>query len=243
MSFLALAGLASAWGPPFITDDPEPVEYKHWEIYFASIDSNLAGSWLGTAPHLEVNYGAIPNLQLHIIAPMAFSGGPGMPTTYGLGDTELGAKYRFVQETPHQPMVGIFPLVELPTGAASRLLGTGSASFYLPVWLQKSVGSWTAYGGGGYWHVPAVGFSDYWFSGLTLQCQTTKKLMIGGELFHTTSQAPGTGAVTGFNVGGVYDFDEGHHLMMSIGTGVQGPDHGTAYLAYQWTFGPHEKKE
>ncbi len=22
-------------GPPFLTDDPEPVEYKHWEFYIA----------------------------------------------------------------------------------------------------------------------------------------------------------------------------------------------------------------
>ena len=67
--------------------------------------------------------------------------------------------------------------------------------------------------------------------------------MLGGELFHTTSQLDGYGEVTGFNLGGVYDFDEGHHLMMSIGTGIQGADHGTAYVAYQWTFGPKEKRE
>jgi len=24
-------------GPPYITDDPEPVEYQHWEVYLASI--------------------------------------------------------------------------------------------------------------------------------------------------------------------------------------------------------------
>ena len=30
-------------GPPYITDDPEPVEYQHWEVYFASIFSQAAG--------------------------------------------------------------------------------------------------------------------------------------------------------------------------------------------------------
>jgi hypothetical protein len=26
-----------AWaGPPYVTDDPEPVEYRHWEVYLAS---------------------------------------------------------------------------------------------------------------------------------------------------------------------------------------------------------------
>ena len=67
--------------------------------------------------------------------------------------------------------------------------------------------------------------------------------MLGGEIFHTTSQVDGFGSVTGFNIGGVYDFDEGHHLMMSIGTGISGGDNGTTYVAYQWTFGPKDKKE
>ena len=52
-------------GPPFDTDDPEPVDYLHWEFYVSSImefqhnESNL------TLPHIEINYGAIPNLQIH----------------------------------------------------------------------------------------------------------------------------------------------------------------------------------
>ena len=32
--FQLTLGLIVAWaGPPFVTDDPEPVEYRHWEIY------------------------------------------------------------------------------------------------------------------------------------------------------------------------------------------------------------------
>jgi hypothetical protein len=215
----------------------------HYEVYIASQSFQMFGQSFGTLPHLELNYGAAPNLQLHIIAPMEYFTQSGEPFSYGPGDTEFGFKYRFVQETGSRPMVGIVPLVEAPTGSAARGLGNGGTAFFLPVWLQKSVGSWTTYGGGGFWHNPGAGFRDYWFSGLTVQCQTTKRLMIGGELFRTTSQMDGYGAVTGFNIGGVYDFDEGHHLMMSVGTGIQGADSGSTYIAYQWTFGPKEKKE
>ena len=35
LSIVATATLAWA-GPPFTTDDPEPVEYQHWEVYLAS---------------------------------------------------------------------------------------------------------------------------------------------------------------------------------------------------------------
>jgi hypothetical protein len=239
---LGLSRVAAAVGPPFITDDPQPVDFKHWEVYIASQHFHEFGAWNGTLPHFEVNYGAAPNLQLHMIAPMAYNSVPGQPFQYGYGDTELGFKYRIVQETKNQPMVGIFPLAEVPTGDASRGLGTGSTAYYLPVWIQKTVGSWTAYGGGGYWHNPGVGNRNYWFTGLTLQCQTTKKLMLGGEVFHSTSQVEGFAPITGVNFGGVYDIDEGHHVMASVGTGLQGSNHGTAYFAYQWTFGPKEKE-
>jgi hypothetical protein len=50
--------LASRAGPPFLTDDPEPVEYRHWEVYVASQLARDQGGWSGTAPQLEVNYGA-----------------------------------------------------------------------------------------------------------------------------------------------------------------------------------------
>lgn len=252
--YLRAASIGLAWcmvvspalaipGPPFITDDPEPVDFLRYEVYIASQSFRQFGNSTGTLPHLEINYGAMPNLQLHVIAPMAYFTAGGQSFNYGYGDTELGTKYRFLQETKSQPMVGIFPLIEAPTGNQSRNLGTGHTAVYLPLWVQKSFGNWTAYGGGGYWSNPGDGNRNYWFSGATVQCQATKNLMIGGEFFHTTSQVVGFGDVSGFNIGGVYDFDEGHHLMASIGTGTQGADHGTAYIAYQWTFGPHAKDE
>ena len=37
-------------GPPYITDDPEPVEYQHWEVYFASIFAKQPDAWTSTAP-------------------------------------------------------------------------------------------------------------------------------------------------------------------------------------------------
>ncbi|HWD40767.1 MAG TPA: hypothetical protein VG944_18105 [Fimbriimonas sp.] len=232
-----------AGGPPFVTDDPQPVDFRHWEVYIASQNFHQFNLWTGTLPHVEVNYGAVPNLQLHVIAPMAYASGPGQPFIEGYGDTELGFKYRFMQETSKQPMVGIFPLVEVPTGSVSRGLGSGKTSFFLPVWLQKTAGSWTVYGGGGYWHVPAEGSRDFWFGGVTVNYQAKKNLLVGCELYHTTPQFDATSDVTGFNVGGVYDFDEGHHLMASIGSGIQGVNHGTAYVAFQWTFGSKEKAQ
>jgi len=68
----AVTHIAQA-GPSYVTDDPEPVEHKHWEFYLASQLAHDSSGWSGTSPHVEINFGAIPNLQLHLIAPVAFN--------------------------------------------------------------------------------------------------------------------------------------------------------------------------
>src|ERR1039457_4068505 len=101
-------------GPPYSTDDPEPVGYLHWEFYLAMQNEHTSSGSTGTAPHFEVNFGAAPNLQLHLIATLAYSRPSGGPTSYGPGDAVIGAKLRFVEESEWMPMVGTFPLVALP---------------------------------------------------------------------------------------------------------------------------------
>jgi hypothetical protein len=229
-------------GPPFVTDDPEPVGYQHWEFYIASQHFKTADDWSGTAPHFEVNYGAIPNLQLHIIAPLAYDAPAHGSRHYGYGDTELGAKYRFVQETLSLPQVGVFPLLEIPTGNAGENLGSGHVQAFLPVWLQKSWGEenrqWTLYGGGGYHINPGAGNQDWGFFGAVLQWQILKNVLVGGELSQSTVPEVGGRTDTAFNLGTVIDFSDNHHLLFSAGRSIDGPTEFQAYIAYQLTFGP-----
>jgi hypothetical protein len=131
-------------GPPFRTDDPEPVDYQHWEFYTATQYLNDKGNLSGTAPHLEANYGVVPNVQLHLIVPDAYNRPRAGSALFGPGDVELGIKCRFIQESEYVPMVGTFPLLEAPTGSRARGLGTGQTQLYLPLWLQKSLGPWTS---------------------------------------------------------------------------------------------------
>jgi len=225
-------------GPPYVTDDPEPVEYQHWEVYLASLLSRDAGAWSGTAPHLEVNYGAVPELQLHAILPLSFARSTDATMTYGYGDIELGAKYRFVHETSRRPQVGVFPLLEIPTGDEHRGLGSGQVQIFLPLWLQKSYGPWLTYGGGGYWINPGPGNHDWGLLGWLVQRQLLPDLSVGAEVFHTTVQEQGGEAETRFNVGMVLDLSELQHVLLSAGRGLQGSNEFESYLAYQLTFGP-----
>ena len=191
-----------------------------------------------TAPHVEINYGAIPNLQLHLIAPMVNVNPAGVKAHYGYGDTELGAKYRFIQETDWCPMVGTFPLLEVPTGKSSEGLGNGAAQVFLPIWLQKSWEPWTTYGGGGYWINPGQGNQNFWFFGWVLQRDISKKLTLGAEVYHRTPPFEDGESDTGFNVGAFINFTETQHLIFSAGRDFSGPNRFSYYVAYQLTFGP-----
>ncbi len=237
VGFLAVATLARA-GPPFVTDDPEPVEYQHWEVYLGSQYEHGTDGARGTLPQGEVNYGVIPNLQLHLIAPVAFDAPSGASRQSGYGDTELGAKYRFLEEADGRPQLGVFPLIELPTGNSTRGLGSGHTQIFLPVWLQKRFGTWTTYGGAGYWINPGQGNRNWWFTGWLLQKQVRPDLTVGAEIFHETAQNDGGESDTRMNLGVIWDLDETRHLMASVGPAIQGPKGYQAYLAFQFTFGP-----
>lgn len=228
---------AALAGPPFVTDDPEPVEFRHFEIYLASVTSRDFDGWSGTAPQLEVNYGAYPDLQLHLIIPAAFSAPGRGPSHYGLGDVELGAKLRFIHEGDRVPQIGVFPLVELPSANDAKALGEGHAQILIPLWLQKSWGAWTSYGGVGYWLDTGAGNRDSWFLGWQMQRHVSAKAVVGAELFHTTAREPGA-AETRANLGVVIDLSEAHHVLISAGRGIQGSNRFQAYVGYQLTFGP-----
>jgi len=237
LAILAAATLAQA-GPPFATDDPEPVDYRHWEVYVASQYEHGGDGASGTLPHLEVNYGAWPNLQIHLIAPVAFAAPSGASRQSGYGDTELGAKYRFLDETEGRPQVGVFPLVELPTGDSTRGLGSGHTQVFLPVWLQKKSGTWTTYGGTGYWINPGAGNRNWWFTGWLIQKEVRPGLTVGAEVFHETARRDDAASDTKMNVGVILDVDETRHILASFGPTIQGPSGYQAYLAFQLTFGP-----
>jgi hypothetical protein len=238
--FLLAAGFSgqSIAGPPYVTDDPEPVEYQHWEVYFASLTDETPDGVTGTLPHLEVNYGVIPEVQLHVIVPDAFSSLRGEPRNFGLGDTELGVKFRFLKETDDHPQIGIFPLVELPTGDASHGLGNGHTQLFLPVWIQKSFGKLTSYGGGGYWITPGSGNKNSWFAGWQAQYQVTKTFAPGAEIYYRTAQIVGGPSSTQLNLGFVWDLNDTYHILGSVGPALGGPHGYQTYLAFQFTFGP-----
>jgi Putative MetA-pathway of phenol degradation len=241
LSLLSLASVLCAFaaraGPPYTTDDPEPVPLPQWELYLSGTRATEGSDRSGDAPHFEANYGAAPSLQLHLIVPLGYAQPQGGTVTWGLGDLELGAKYRFVEETEGRPQIGTFPLVELPSGDASRGLGAGHVRAFLPVWVQKSFGAWTTYGGGGYWINPGAGNRDYWFAGCQVQVHATRSLSPGVEVYYQSPSTEAGRSEVHFNAGLILDLGEKSHVLLSAGRAVHGCDCTHAYAAYLLTLG------
>jgi hypothetical protein len=232
-------------GPPFQTDDPDPVPLDHYEFYVFSGTDGTPVESDPVGPAFEFNWGALPNIQLHGVISFGASIPADGPVTYGLLDTEIGVKYRFITETATRPEVGVFPMAELPTGKASRGLGVGHTWYRLPVWIQKDWGPWTTYGGGGYEVVHQPGFRSFSFAGWLLQRDVGEKWTLGGEFWYHGAEGPLTPQrrhSTMIDLGGYYYFRKpASQLLFAVGHTAFGQPETYAYLGLYRTWGGQGK--
>jgi hypothetical protein len=183
----------------------------------------------------------LPNLQLAAIIPQGYAVPDGGHASFALYDIEVGAKYRFISpdEKDWFPQVAVYPQILVPVGNQKFGFSTGHAQIFLPIWLQKDFGPWTAYGGGGYWINPGAGNKNYAFLGAALWRNIDDRLHLGAEIFHQTSPAADVKESTGFDVGVIYDLSENWHLLGAAGTGLQNrveTNRFSYYIAASLTF-------
>ncbi len=223
-------------GPPYVTDDPEPTATGHFENYLYTQGTRVSGQAFDPGVGIEIDYGAFANTQLTWTLPLNPNPGPG---GMGLSWAPLGGgvKYRFVQEDRDgwRPQVAIFPQIFIPVGPASRGMPTTEL---VPIWMQKSFGAWTTFGGGGYVNNPGPGNRNFMTYGWALQRQVTDHLALGGEVFGQTPDAAGARARTALGLAALYDFNDSWHLIGSVNTGVvdaRQSDQFSFNLAVKWT--------
>lgn len=235
---LLLATNPASAGPPFRTDDPIPIGFHHAEVYLFSTAVADASGFGGIGPAVEFNYGALPNVHLHIVLPLAIVHPKGGPFRAGYGDTELGVKFRFVEQTDLLPDIAVFPIVEVPTGNAAKGFGNGKPQVYLPLWLQKDIGNWTIYGGAGYWNNPGPENRDWTFTGLLVQYNFSSDLYLGAEIFHQTPSSYSSQDLTGLHIGGGIPIPFDSQLLFSAdaGNGITSYKHFSYYIGLYHEF-------
>ena len=213
----ASAGRALA-GPPFVSDDPEPTSYKHYEIYLFTGGTNMRDG-TGGAAGLDFNYGATPDLQLTAVFPIAFDNPTAGATALGLGNIELAAKYRFLHQEEIGWDVAVFPRLFLPSASAN--VGEKHFSLLLPLWVGKDWGDWSAFGGGGCVINRGGSSQDFCLAGWAVTRQVLPNHKLGAEIVHQSADTKGGRAITAVGGGLIYDIDDNNRLLAYTGPGLQ----------------------
>ena len=233
---LCLACTALGAGPPYLTDDPEPVELHHWEVYLFAAGQSLQGLHSGLGPAMEANYGPFADAQLQFQLPMAYGVGDDGARHRGYGGTEVGFKYRFLHETDDRPQLAVYPQIQAPTGRAGDGLGSDRWRVFLPLWIQKSFGPWTSYGGGGWCRNPGPDNRDYTVYGWLLQRSFGEGYSLGAEVFHQGSAQVAAPATTTWNLGFEAAIADHLQLVGSAGRIFQGGPGNQYYLGIRGNF-------
>jgi hypothetical protein len=233
---VSLTALPAKAGPPYLSDDPDPTDYEHYEIYaFANGEVGANGS--GGEAGIDFNYGARPDLQLTAVLPAGYARPGGGPSDVDLGNIELAAKYRVLHQDDIGLDVAVFPRVFLPAGSA--LVGERHTSFLLPIWLEKDWGKLSGFGGGGCVFNRGGGSQNFCLAGWAFTYQLLPKMQLGAELFHRTADTKGGRATTSVGVGVKYDVSDNYHLLGYIGPTLQSAaetDRYTWYASVLFTF-------
>lgn len=170
-----------------------------------------------------------PDVQLTATLPTAFARNDGR-TRAGVGDVELGVKYRLFRGEEAGISVAVFPRVFLPT--AGRRFGSGQVAVLLPVWAQKDFGPWSLFGGGGYTTNPGRGNRNFWQTGIAMTQKVTPRLLLGAEITHQDADVSGGRATTALGFGGVYRLRGPFSLLVSSGPSFEHRRAGAQFHIY-----------
>jgi hypothetical protein len=238
LQIIALCALPTAAiaGPPYVTDDPDPTETGHYEIYLFASGTRTQDSKDG-AGGMDLSYGAAPDLQLSLTLPVAYENQNGGPMIGGIGNVELAAKYRILHQETNGIDLSVFPRVFLSSG--SNRVRDQHPSFFLPVWLGKHMGKWNTFGGGGCALNNAADSKDFCLFAWAVTYRVLENLELGGEIYHQTPDVAGGLHTTGLGFGARYDRSGTLHFVGSLGPGIQNADETnqlSAYAAVLFTF-------
>lgn len=217
----------SVAGPPYLTNDPAPTDLGRWEIYNFIAAEGLGHTVAGEGG-LDLNYGAVKDVQVSATLPLGFSHDKVDGWREGAGDVEIGVKFRFYNDEASGVSIAVFPKSILPT---SSLADEERIRFQIPLWFEKDFGRRThLFGGAGYEFNPGSGNRSFAQASLALTHDWSKKVSAGVEITHqgpdtitgTTQTQAGLGTIVRFN----------EHYALLFSGGPTWADRRTGYHLY-----------
>ncbi|MGD9591633.1 MAG: transporter [Candidatus Berkiella sp.] len=218
-----------AHAEPFLTDDGTTLPYEDWEF---ELNSTLVFTNKGPdeqAFGFEVKYGLLTRVELFLeMGYEHISKDNEIPSLHGVGDSEIGFKYRFLDECAIGPKMAIAPRLGIPTG--SKHVGNDRIWFELPLWIEKNWGDFSTSGGGGAVFNDATDAKNYIFAGWKVRYQVTENLNMGAEFFYQGKDADDNRDLSLLNLGSVFKLNEAFNLQLGLGHSIHGQDQTIVYL-------------
>jgi hypothetical protein len=180
---LAPSSVHAQGGPPYYTNDPGTPGNRNWEINLGYMPFLNNGSSTSHVPDVDINYGLGDRIQLTFESAWLRVKNVGDAAKYGLGQDQLGVKWRFYDNDKTGLGISIFPQVTInnPDHSVERGITSGGSSLLLPMEFTKKLGpvdiNWE------------VGFNavhlgpDGWLAGFVVGHDMSKKLELDAEFY------------------------------------------------------------
>jgi hypothetical protein len=170
-------------GPPFYTNDPGTPGNHNWEINLGYMPFLYTNQSITHQPDVDINYGLGDRIQLTFENAWLCVVNPSSVPKYGLGQDQLGFKWRFYDNDKSGFSISVFPQLSLnnPNNSVARGITPRSASLILPMEFSKKLGplnlNWEV--GYNYVHTGASG----WLAGVVVGHDLTENLEIDAEFY------------------------------------------------------------
>lgn len=170
-------------GPPVITDDPGTPGNNHWEINTAFVTTVLPHEAEFQSPFFDFNYGAGDHVQLKFQIPVDLLNG-----NTGVGNPQIGAKIRFVDESKYGVSISTYPQFTFPGRAISvqQNLASPGWQMFLPIEISKTVGKFQLDGEAGY-NIQQQAPNEIWL-GTVEAYELTDRIELLAELHEIEAQ-------------------------------------------------------
>ena len=221
--WLILGGASLNAGPPLITDDSGTPGIGGWEVNFSHSIERTNSQFLMLTPLVDINYGLLENDQWKIEFPVIFVDPVGLDERWGVGDIEIGWKYRFLEEDDRGFVASIYPQMVIPTADAGGInqasLGSGFYEMFLPLEVGKQFFDDTLliYGEVGYNIVLDSMGTNEWSYGVAFQHEHSDRLQLMFEVGGVVAEGSNSTDFAFFNGGWKYTLNDQWSFIGSAG--------------------------
>ncbi|MGH7358651.1 MAG: transporter, partial [Candidatus Rokuibacteriota bacterium] len=159
---------------------------------------------------VAVNVGLLGNLEVSVVGTLAFDDPGDGGVRGGLGDSLLGVKYRFIDETAPWPALLARVTLQVPTGDEARGLGEGDVVVGLLLAASRTLGPVALTGNAGYTIATGDADADVVFLGASADWIVSGPWHVVGEVVGEVAIGRDADDVALIRVGFTWDiFDAG----------------------------------